>query len=146
MSGIRDTSATAPAHDPLADRLELTELTNRLGPWLDDKAFDEIASLYTADVVGEFPGGTVEGAAALAAQARRTHPADVVTHHLTANVVIALDGDEATVRANQTATFNVPGAPLEPAFAVGERYDLRAVRTPDGWRFARVRVHQAWRS
>ncbi|MEV1006985.1 nuclear transport factor 2 family protein [Streptomyces sp. NPDC049881] len=148
MSPSRHTPAQDRLADlaDLADRLELAELTARLGHWLDDKAFDDTASLFTPGVVGEFPGGAVEGAAALAAHARGSHAADVTTHHATAGVAVTLDGDEATVRATQTVTFNKPGPSGEPDFTVGERYDLRALRTPGGWRFTRIHVHPVWRS
>jgi ketosteroid isomerase-like protein len=141
--------ATPAPPRALADRLELAELVARLGHWLDDKAYRDpaaIRDIYTDDVVAEFPSGAVvTGAAELSARAAASHDRHAHTHHVASNVVVDLadDGETARVRANQTATFAQGAA---PDVAVGERYDLHAVRTAAGWRFDRVRITLSWRA
>ena len=131
----------------LADRAEITDLLTRQGLWLDERRFDETASVFTEDATVETLGGRAEGIEALTEQARRNHTAYDRTQHITTNAAIDLDGDRAVVRANLIAAFvrNDGTAVPEPALLLGERYHFDAVRTPQGWRFSRVRVTPVWR-
>jgi 3-phenylpropionate/cinnamic acid dioxygenase small subunit len=137
-----------PTLRQLSDRAELTELVARLGHWLDDKRFDDILSVYTADATAHFPGGViVHGAKDLATRARARHEAYARVYHQATNVVIdELDEDRARLRATQTATFVRKADATEPTFVAGERYRFHAVRTPEGWRFSEVQVTPAWQT
>jgi hypothetical protein len=95
------------------------------------------------------PGGSAQGFAAIAAQARRNHV--VPTQHVISNVLVELHGDRADVGANLLVVF--AGGPEEnavraglPAFsrALGERYRFESVRTPDGWRLASIETDVRW--
>jgi hypothetical protein len=96
------------------------------------------------------PGGEARGRDAVVAQARRNHGPDQPIQHVITNPVIELDGDRATVRANLVVHFAEPladGRPLlAPAiqFTLGEIYRFHVVRTPDGWRFARIETSPVW--
>ena len=130
----------------LVDRGAIADLVGRLGLWLDEKLFDEARSICTEDATVDTPGGSARGLELLADQARRNHQDFERTQHAITNVLIDLNGDRATVRANLIATFvrraDAPGSHL----ALGERYRFEAVRTPEGWRFSRVEVTPVWRS
>nr|WP_273378444.1 nuclear transport factor 2 family protein [Actinopolymorpha pittospori] len=116
------------------------------GRWLDEKRFDDTRSIFTEDATGEFPSGPVRGADALADQALRNHRDYERTQHVTTNVLIEVDGDNATVGANLVATL-VPRADVpDSRLTIGERYRFEAVRTAAGWRFSRVEVRPVWRS
>jgi 3-phenylpropionate/cinnamic acid dioxygenase small subunit len=128
----------------LADRAELTDLLTRQGLWLDERRFDETASIFTEDATVETPGGRAEGRQALTDQAKRNHARFARTQHVTSNVLIDVTGDRATLRANLIATF-VRDEPV-PDFTLGERYRFDAVRTAEGWRFSRVEVTPVWRT
>lgn len=130
----------------LTDRADLTDLVSRQGLWLDERRFDESASIFTSDATVETQGGRAEGLTALTAQAERNHARFARTQHVTSNVLISLAGDVATVRANLVATFVHETTDPEPTFTLGERYHFEAVRTPAGWRFSRVEVTPVWRS
>lgn len=130
----------------LTDRAELIDLVSRQGLWLDERRFDESASIFTPDATVSTAGGRAEGLAALTAQAERNHARFARTQHVTSNVLIDLAGDVATVRANLVVTFVHSDTDPEPTFTLGERYNLEAVRTSLGWRFSRVEVTPVWRS
>jgi SnoaL-like domain len=126
----------------LIDRTEITDLVSRLGIWLDDKRWDEARSILTEDVTASTAGGSVAGVDQVAEQARRNQR--VPTHHVITNIVIDLDEDQATVRANLIATFVGGPDGSGPDSQLGERYRLEAVRTPEGWRLSGVEAKPVW--
>jgi 3-phenylpropionate/cinnamic acid dioxygenase small subunit len=127
----------------MSDRDQITDLISRLGLWIDDKRFDETAALFVDDVTVATPGGQAQGVERVAAQARRNHQSDL-TQHVITNVLVDVDGDRATARANLVVTF-VPDA-AEPSVhrTHGERYRFEATRTTAGWRLSRVEVTPVW--
>jgi hypothetical protein len=130
----------------LADRADLADLLARQGLWLDEQRFDDAATIFTEDATVHTQSGQSQGLQALTAQAHRVHADFAAVQHVTSGVLIDIDGDRATVRANLIATFVRDAAAPEPAAAIGERYRFEAVRTPQGWRFSRLEVTPVWRS
>ena len=137
----------------LGDRQAIADLIARLGLMLDEKRFDEAASILAETVTVKTPGGAAQGREAVAAQARRNHT--VRTQHVITNLLIQLDGDRAQARANLVATFAPdPGSRLvingeeQPAsyLTLGEVYRFGAVRTEDGWRLSRIETEPLWSS
>lgn len=78
-----------------ADRAELTDLLARQGLWLDERRFDETASIFTEDATVDTRGGRAEGRQALAEQAHRNHARFARTQHVTSNVLIDVAGGRA---------------------------------------------------
>lgn len=103
---------------------------------LDGGRFDEMAALFTEDGTWETAFGSATGHAAIAAHARglRSGPPQPRPRgiHLTTNIVVALDGDRATVRSNWIVATNSPDG---PKIGSGGGYADQMVRTPGGWRF-----------
>ncbi|MRH89986.1 hypothetical protein GFY24_21520 [Nocardia sp. SYP-A9097] len=132
----------------LNDRAEITTLVDRLGRILDEGRFGELGEIYTHDATVETPGGLARGLPAMVAQATRTHSPDRRIQHLISSVIIDVQDDTATVRANFVAIFAAaPTAktPLsQPFYTLGEVYNFDAVRTPTGWLFDRVRTVPVW--
>jgi hypothetical protein len=134
----------------LYDRAEITDLVYRLGTCMDEGRYDEMRELLVEDATVSTPGGQAEGRAALIAQARRNHPADQRFQHVTTNVLLDLDGDRATVRANLVVTITTPDdapgdAPAPPPrCTIGEVYSFELVRTSGGWRFSRIATVPLW--
>jgi hypothetical protein len=126
----------------LIDRSEITELVTRLGIWLDEKRWDEARSILTEDAMARTSGGSVAGVDQVAEQARRNHV--IPTHHVITNLLIDLNGDRATVRANLLATFIAGPGGSAPQSQRGERYRFEAVRTPEGWRLSHVEARPVW--
>ncbi|MFB9831186.1 nuclear transport factor 2 family protein [Actinoallomurus acaciae] len=127
----------------LLDRAELTDLLARQGRWLDERRWDATGSIFTEDATVSTGGGRAHGIEAITEHARLIHERVDRTQHVTSNVLVDLDGDAATVRANVVAIFV---SDTTPSFAVGERYHFTATRTDAGWRFTSVEVMPVWRS
>ncbi|WP_396446451.1 nuclear transport factor 2 family protein [Actinomadura sp.] len=117
---------------------ELSTLVSRLGRWLDDKSPGDGRALFTEDAEAHTPGGVSKGVDALVEQARRNHA--VPTQHFITGPLIDVDGDTALISANLLAVFAHEGGPR----LLGERYELRAARTREGWRLSRVQAHPIW--
>ena len=140
------TTADLGRFQELTDRAELADLLARHGLWMDEERFDPAtaAEIFTPDATVRTQSGQSQGLEALAAHGRRVHANYSATQHITTNVLIALDGDRATLRANLLATF-VHDSP-DNTSSIGERYRFEAVRTPAGWRFSSVQVIPVWTS
>jgi hypothetical protein len=136
----------------LSDRAEITDLVARLGACLDESGFDDMGGLLTGDATVRTPGGQAAGRDAVVAQARRNHPADQRFQHVITNLLVDLDGDRATARANLAVHITVPGdgpaaegAPAPaPRASIGEVYRFGLARTGAGWRFASVEIEPVW--
>src|SRR4051812_45691016 len=89
----------------LIDRSELAELVARHSLWIDEQRYDESDQLFTDDVVVKSVRGEAAGIEALVQLARKGHDTYVRTLHNKSNLVIELDGDTATVRANDIAVL-----------------------------------------
>lgn len=125
----------------LLDRSAITDLVSRLGLWLDEDRTDEGArALLVEDVTVDTPGGQSTGIDRVVAQAQRNHDYLSVQHVIT-NVLIDLDGDRATVRANLVVTL----ADETVRSTQGERYRFETRRTTDGWRLSHIGVAQVWK-
>lgn len=120
------------------DRAELSDLVSRMGLWLDAKSPGDGRAVFTEDAEAHTLGGVAKGLDALVAQARRNHT--VPTQHFITNQLVEVDGDRAAIGANLLVVF----AREDGLRVLGERYELRAARTADGWRVTRVQVRPIW--
>jgi hypothetical protein len=128
---------------PLADQLEVERTVWTLGRCLDEGDFDGLRQIFTADATVT-TGETASGHDALVEQARRRHSADAGVQHIISNLIIDLDGNQATGRANLLASFARTG-PGDPApFLVGEVYRFAYQRTPEGWRITSLISEPVW--
>lgn len=114
----------------VGDRLAIHELLGWYGHLLDDRRFDDLDQVFTADAVydGEdFGMGTTRSLAELRALwtgPTANHP---LAHHATNIVITAVDADTAEVVSK--------GIGVGPKGRVGSVvYRDTVVRTADGWR------------
>jgi len=129
--------------DTLSDRLELEHLVWTLGRSLDERDFDGLRQVFIADATIT-TAQTATGHDALVDQARRRHTHDASIQHVITNLIINLDGDQATGRANLLASFARTG-PADPApFLVGEVYRFTFQRTTQGWRITTLTSTTRW--
>jgi uncharacterized protein (TIGR02246 family) len=111
------------------DLEEIRKLLARYCFAIDEKDAVGFAELFTEDGVFDFKlGPPVQGREALR-QFVSGIPDD--RHHVTANEIIELDGDRATVRAYALVTKESP-----PVISTMGDYKDVLRRTPSGWRFA----------
>jgi hypothetical protein len=130
-----------PTTNALLDRLEITELVARLGQWLDHRTGDP-AEIYDRDVVVRSPRGEFRGYDAVMAYLTREDPTGERAQHFHSDVLVDLDGDSASVTANQLVQFFHAGEP--PHRSSGLRLHYDAVRRPDGWRIAAAEIELQW--
>ena len=128
----------------LLDRADITDLVYRLGASLDEHRFDDLPALLTDEATATTPGGTARGRDATIAQATRNHAGYDRLHHVVTNVLVDLDGDRATVRANLVATFVREAS--QPELVVGGVYRFQVERTGQGWRIASIEFNPVWRT
>ncbi|MDR3539311.1 MAG: nuclear transport factor 2 family protein [Acetobacteraceae bacterium] len=125
--------------DAPADKDAIRELLAVYCFHLDDGAFEAMAALFTEDGVWETAFGTGTGRAGIVAQARgiagTAHRPRRV--HLTTNIVITLDGDNAQVQSNWTLVQNTPSG---PAIGSGGAYFDHVVRQAGRWLFRHRRI------
>jgi hypothetical protein len=125
-----------------ADRLDITELFARLSLLLDENRHDDIHTVYTEDVEVRSPRADVHGIDEVTAFLRQSQVVDERTQHNHSNVLVDLDGDEATASANQLVYYFRDGEPPHQTSSV--RLTYKAVRTAAGWRFREGRITLAW--
>jgi hypothetical protein len=134
----------APTADDLIARAEIERTVYALGRCLDERSFEELRDLFTADASVETPGGVATGHDALVEQARRRHSADEGIQHLITNLLVDRDGDTASVRANLLVSFARSG-PADPSpFLLGEVYRFEMRCTDGGWRITRLSSKPVW--
>ncbi|HEY3632509.1 MAG TPA: nuclear transport factor 2 family protein [Jatrophihabitantaceae bacterium] len=130
--------------DTLLDRQRIVDLITELGRCLDERDFESLRGLFTADASVTTPGGTATGHDALVDQARRRHSADDGIQHVITNPIVDLDGDRAAVRANLLVSFAHSGPTDPEPFLLGEVYRFELRRTDDGWRFTSLSSTPVW--
>jgi len=142
MSDISDTLQRQVQE--LVDRNEVKDLIGRLGVLLDEKRVEELDQVFVAEATGEFPSGPMGSLAELQEYGRSTIPAFDQVQHLMTNILVELDGDRATARANMLSFNTHRGGDPTRHFDLGGIYRFETVRTPAGWRIARVEMAQVW--
>lgn len=128
----------------LEDRAALTDLVSRLYRLLDEERYDQLATVYTDDVELNFPSAHMSGLDEASAMAHRRAERYDRMLHSNSDVLIELDGDSATIRANHLAVHVHPGDDLSSHFDAGIVHVFEASRTDDGWRLHRGRAHVIW--
>jgi hypothetical protein len=107
---------------------------------VDDRRYTDMADLFVPDGVWETAFGTATGRAEIEALMRRLMPplgTDPRALHLTANVVIRLDGDRAEARSNWFVGRNRADG---PAINAGGIYWDMLERHSGAWRFRHRRI------
>jgi uncharacterized protein (TIGR02246 family) len=124
----------------VADRDEIEALIFEYARRIDDGDFDGVGELFANGAVTTLDGTVLaEGAEAVTklytATTRRYPDGTPRSHHVTTNVVVRADGDDATAQSYFTVFQATEGVPLQPI--VTGRYEDRFERVDGAWRFAR---------
>jgi 3-phenylpropionate/cinnamic acid dioxygenase small subunit len=131
----------------LLDRAEITDLLARYSTALDARQWDLLGEVFTPDAVCDYGSlGTPQGVAAITALISGTIADLDATQHLVGNVVVSVDGDEATADCYLISQHIRQGTPGGDHYFLGGRYRDRVVRTPAGWRIAHRTLHRMWTS
>jgi hypothetical protein len=128
----------------LVDQHDIERAVYSLGRCLDERDFERLRELFTADAAVSTPGGTATGHDALVEQARGRHSSDDGIQHLITNLLVEREGDTARVRANLLVSFAHAGAADPAPFLLGEVYHFELQRTGSGWRIGRLSSVPVW--
>jgi hypothetical protein len=124
----------------LADKDAIRELLARYCFLLDGFRLSEFASLFAADGEWISRNGQATGPEGIERLLRGLVPEPAPGRrrkHFTANIVIDLAGERATVISNFLV---VRDSETGPAVAVAGTYDDTVVRTKEGWKFRSRRL------
>jgi 3-phenylpropionate/cinnamic acid dioxygenase small subunit len=128
----------------LRDAHDIIQLIDRYGSALDEKRWDDWEGTFAEDVVTDYPWGINHGREGMGQKAAELLKEFKLTEHLSANVIIEIDGDKATSRRNVwiicVRPDDVPGV----HFTEGGVYTCEHVRTPEGWRFSSIKLDIKW--
>jgi 3-phenylpropionate/cinnamic acid dioxygenase small subunit len=130
----------------LLDELAVRNLVARYARAVDERQLGATTDLYTSDCLFEFPSVSLrvnERHILKERGLRGLEPFDR-TQHLTTNVLVDVDGDSATARADLFAMHIHDEKDPATHFDLGGVYDFRAVRQPEGWRISRIKLTTIW--
>ena len=128
----------------LVDRAQISDLLIEFARSLDEQDWEANTQLYVPD--GTFSAGPLrlEGHDQLRMTGSPRGLAQYRgTWHLSSNHAITLDGDTATTRSYLLGVHMLAGDTFDHADG-GGWYDCTLTRTPEGWRFVTVAVHEVW--
>ena len=128
----------------MSDRDQITDLIYRYAELIDDGDFAGVGELLgRAELTFEGYTTAVTGAEAVAglytSTTRRFDDGTPATKHVMTNVIVEVDGEQASSRSYFTVLQAVPGElGLQPVIA--GRYRDRFIRETDTWRFSAMHV------
>lgn len=131
----------------ISDRLEIQDLFSRYCFAIDERDWDTLDTIFTADAQIDYSEsggakGSVSGIKAWLPGALERFPA---FQHLVATTKLTLNGDRATSRTilfNPMVHEGEGGA--RQTFFMGLWYRDTLVRTPDGWRISERYEEMSW--
>jgi ketosteroid isomerase-like protein len=127
----------------IADRIEIADLFTRFARLLDEGRHEDADTVFTDDVaVRSLRGGELRGIDAVAGFIRQAEVEGEHTQHMTTDLLVNVDGDQAAASANSLVFFYRDGR--APHQTSGMRLAGTVVRTPTGCRFRDVRIMLAW--
>lgn len=133
----------------LVDRAQIGDLLHSFAAALDNKDWQRYADNFADDGYIELPdpqspeGGTfILQKSKMLELVPKSLGRYAATHHLSANHQITIDGDRANSRSYLQAVH--VGAKPTDHWTAGGWYDCNYVRTPAGWKFARVKLSSVW--
>ena len=128
----------------LTDKQDIAEVLFAYGYALDARDWDRLRSCFTADAVGHYGGDPLVGYYAIEQLCRTTLEPLSASQHLISNVVVQVDGDDATSVCYLHAQHVRPGIEGGDQFIFAGRYTDRLVRTHAGWQIADRTLDAMW--
>jgi 3-phenylpropionate/cinnamic acid dioxygenase small subunit len=126
------TKASVP--DDRSDREQITDVLVRYATAIDTRNWPLLRTCFSADVRADYGDiGVWNGVESITQFMATSHEGMHATNHMMSNIVIELDGDEASAASYVHAVLVLTKAPQQWIDVVG-RYDDTFVRTSDGWR------------
>jgi hypothetical protein len=135
----------SPEVQQIQDRLDIQDVINRLGACLDEKRIDDLGEVFCDDVNGVLASGDpFSSLAGIQEHGRQQLLPWARLQHVITNILIDLDGDTASARAN-LITVNV-AAPSTPAkdFGFNGYYKFALRRDGGRWKISDIRLLEVW--
>lgn len=133
--------------DILTDKIELTELANKLFMYCDGKQWQQLLDeVFTPTIwfdmtsAGGDKPDNIEAKAVCQMWEAGFSDIDAV-HHQAGHYLIKVNNDKADVYAYAVATHYKKAATKGNTRAFVGSYDLKAERTPDGWRLSQFKYN-----
>lgn len=101
-------------------------------------------SLFTPDIVVEFPMSRHEGIEDIDVYHSETMSRFAATQHLCSPPVVSPAGTDGAALQAQVLSIHVHHGPDRERFCAGTLATGHARRTPDGWRLARLSFEVVW--
>ena len=130
----------------MSDRLEIQDLIARYAHAIDDRDWNALDAIFTADAVIDYTelGGAKGNLAETKAYLATAMAGFPAFQHLSATSRIDIDGDAAKAR---TILFNpmvIPHEGSEQVMFIGLWYCDELARTDKGWRIVHRREEKCW--
>ncbi|MFE3189868.1 nuclear transport factor 2 family protein [Nocardia sp. NPDC059240] len=127
----------------IADRLEISDLFSRFGQLLDEHHWEAANTVFAPDITVTSPrAGKLTGIDQVIGYIRQSVVEGEHTQHITTDLQVDIDGDQAAASANSQVYFYRDGQ--APHQTSGLRLVAGVVRTPIGWRLSSTRTILAW--
>ncbi len=129
----------------LDDRIALRELAYRYASLIDDRAFDDIPSVFTEDAQLTGPGYAMRGHEELRGGLERIEQYSS-TLHCVHNQLVELAGDDATGKTYCVANhlYEKDGVPRKLDMGIRYQDVYRRDPTDGSWRIAKRHLHLVW--
>lgn len=122
---------------------EIADLFTRFARLLDEKRWEDADTVFTDDVAVHSPrSGEIRGIDKVVGFMRQAEVGGERTQHMTTDLLVDVNGDQATASANSLVYFYRDGQ--APHRTSGLRLACTAVRTPAGWRLRESWTMLAW--
>lgn len=126
------------------ERTAVIDLTIAYAYALDDRRFEDLRDIFTADAVGDLAGVHCDGIEAIIERIRRALTRLDASQHVVTNQQVRIDGDEGTCRSYLVAQHVKRGLAGGENFIMAGTYTDRLARTPAGWRIAARSLEIIW--
>lgn len=144
---VKDADRSTELLQRLADRVEVEDLILQYARDVDTKSWRSFELLFIDDCEVCYPSDDgpmrIAGRSELARFAEDALSGFPRTHHLMGNLQVSITGDTAKSTHYLQAT-HVRGGNREDHWDLGGWYQAEYVRTPAGWRFARLELDNVW--
>lgn len=131
----------------IADRLQITDVLNRMAWCQDRKRWAELEQVLAEEVQVAYGGPDAE----LTAMARSDLVANwrsgldhTSSQHVLTGIAVEVTGDVAEATLNETAWLHAESPFGSPVYQFGTALECGLRRTRPGWKIARLRVVSLW--
>ncbi len=132
--------------DRIAAERDVHDLIISAWAAIDRKDWDTYANAFAQDGEFEILGQRRRGRSEIVAGPARDLAKFDGLQHIISNVIVRVDGDEASGQWYCIAIHVPDAARLDQHADVGLRYRFQARRGPEGWHFAEVVITPVWAS